>query len=330
MQLTSLFAATFKHYRDELGISQGEIAANAGLDRTYISQLERGIKSPTLTTLEKIAGCLNIDAQSLLRKPNEAKRPRFPSNYHVSDIRQIRVSRRNKPVRLDASIITRAVNIAHNLVDDFYASELDVASILGLRNLSAFIGELFAAAMVKAANKLLLSNPHQDGYPDLLLMDDYGIRKLRLVDGLTNSKAPFSPFAGGGIEVKATCGSVPTPAQCTKRGINRPDMGDSRIRVMTGYDWKAHHRETNNLVGILWDFIDRRPRIVAVFYSSDLSESDWGKIVQPKVDGGRTTSVSIMNRTGIEKMYRGWICVLNQSEYSGFLNKRNKSDLIPD
>ena len=98
---------------------------------------------------------------------------------------------------------------------------------------------------------------------------------------------------------------------------------------MKGYDWKAHHRETNNLVGVLWDFLERRPRIVAVFYSAKIQQRDWGKIVQPQAGGGKTTSVSIMARTGIEKMYKGWVCVLKEGGYSEFLNRRNRGDLIP-
>ncbi|MEK7730235.1 MAG: bsaAI, partial [Planctomycetota bacterium] len=60
----------------------------------------------------------------------------------------------------------------------------------------------------------------------------------RLYDRMKD-KMPFSPFAGGGIEVKATCGSVPTPAICRRRKKNRPGIGDSRIDCLMGYDWKA-------------------------------------------------------------------------------------------
>ena len=218
--------------------------------------------------------------------------------------------------------------MTHELIDDLYTVEIDVAAILGLRNLSAFIGELVGSAIVQTSDDRLKANPHQDGYPDLLLMDDRGRNAwTRLADRM-NEKAPFSPFANGGIEVKATCGTVPTPAVCRKKGIVRPDLGASRIGCLTGYDWKAHHRETNNLIGVLWDFIDRRPRIAAMFYCSELSSDDWGNIVHPRTGGGRTTSVSIMKRSGIRKMYNGWLCVLAEGGYREWLNKRNKDDLM--
>lgn len=44
--------------REDLRISQEKVAERAGVDRTYISILERGLKSPTVETLEKICAAL--------------------------------------------------------------------------------------------------------------------------------------------------------------------------------------------------------------------------------------------------------------------------------
>lgn len=232
---------------------------------------------------------------------------------------------------VDVLIFERALNDVHSVVDSITRDvPVDIFSILGMRNLSAFIGELFAKSLAKESGNRFIGNPHQDGYPDLLLMNNQGIQlfnEIRNRAGLRD-KAPFSPFPNGGLEIKATCGSVPTPEKCLKLGTEKPDMGDTRISVMRGYDWKAHHRETNNLVGILWDFIDGIPHIVAVFFGNNLTENDWGKIVQPKEGGGRTTSVSIMSRDGVNKMYQNWIAVKSDSRYIDFINKYNKGDCI--
>jgi transcriptional regulator with XRE-family HTH domain len=48
------FGKTLKNLRIRKGISQEEFSFNIGLHRTYISQLERGLKSPSLRTIEKI------------------------------------------------------------------------------------------------------------------------------------------------------------------------------------------------------------------------------------------------------------------------------------
>ena len=218
----------------------------------------------------------------------------------------------------------------NGIIDKIHDFDVDISAILGLRNLSAFIGELYVSCFEKEANELYLKNPHQDGYPDLLLLNEDGLYDIKKIkkNGQYQDKAPFSPFANGGIEVKATCGSVPTPARCVQLGKIKPGIGDQRIDLLTGYDWKAHHRETNNLIGLLWDFINHKPTVVALFFCSNLEETDWGKIIQPQKGGGRTTSVSIMPRSGVKKMYQNWKLVLDDERYIFFLNKYNKSNLV--
>jgi hypothetical protein len=94
------------------------------------------------------------------------------------------------------------------------------------------------------------------------------------------------------------------------------------LEWVTGYNWKAHHRETNNLIGLIWDFIDSKPTIVAIMYSEQLAEEDWGKTVTPKEGGGRTTSVSIMNKKGVAKMHTGLIAVIDDPKYTVPMLKR--------
>jgi transcriptional regulator with XRE-family HTH domain len=259
MALTEIFAIALKHYREAAGLSQEELASRAGLDRTYVSQLERALKSPTLTSIEKLSKCLGIEARMLLRDRKGMNTLRVPADYLMRDVEQVAFVRQSRSVQVPAVMLTSAINVAHELIDDMYAVELDIAKTLGMRNLNAFIGELLAASIVKTSGGLFRANPHQDGYPDLLLMDAAGKSAWERLEGRQNEKAPFSPFPGGGIEVKATCGSVPTPAVFARRKAKKPEIGDTRIGCLVGYDWKAHHRETNNLLGILWDFIAGRP-----------------------------------------------------------------------
>jgi len=259
--------------------------------------------------------------------------PQFPRAYLLAPHAEISIKRERTNIPLDQRTITTmlaAIDDAHATIDGFYSTGLDIARLLELRNLSAFLGAVYAAAIVKASGDTFVGNPHQDGYPDLLLMDAEGRRQWDRLAPRRQEKSPFSPFPGGGIEIKATCGSVPTPSKCAARDQRRPGLGDPRIGAMTGYDWKAHHRKTNNLLGIVWDFVAGRPRIVAVFYSSTLEEQDWGAIVMPKVGGGKTTSVSIMTKSGISKMYAGWLCVLRDGGYASFFNKKNRASLIPE
>ncbi len=219
--------------------------------------------------------------------------------------------------------IYEAMLLTHKTLDKFSEFEVDVFSLLGMRNLSAFVGETFVSSLARVSNGLLMKNPHQDGYPDLLLLDSKGKEILSILSEKMKEKEPFSPFINGGIEVKATCGVLPSAQYFTKHKLPKPDIYDQRISYLKGYDWKAHHRQTNNLIGIVWDFIDRRIRIVSIFFSSSLETEDWGKIVQPRDGGGRTTSVSIMTREGVKKMYNGNVVMIDDPQYIKFFETYN-------
>lgn len=57
-----------KSFRLNVGKTQEEIALDAGLDRTYISMLERGEASPTFMTLETLAKTLNVKISQIVMK----------------------------------------------------------------------------------------------------------------------------------------------------------------------------------------------------------------------------------------------------------------------
>jgi len=53
--------------RLELGFSQEKLGQISNLHRTYISLLERGLRSPTITTTIKVAKALNLNISELLK-----------------------------------------------------------------------------------------------------------------------------------------------------------------------------------------------------------------------------------------------------------------------
>ena len=55
-----------KRLRRERDLSQERFAFEASLHRTYISGVERGVRNPTVTVLEKIAIALKIPTAELL------------------------------------------------------------------------------------------------------------------------------------------------------------------------------------------------------------------------------------------------------------------------
>lgn len=52
--------------RKERGWSQEALADGAGLDRTYISGIERVVKNPTVTVVERVASALDCSLGDLL------------------------------------------------------------------------------------------------------------------------------------------------------------------------------------------------------------------------------------------------------------------------
>lgn len=48
---------------------------DAGVDRSYVGRLERGVENPTVETLDKLAAALQVTAAELLLVPKAGERP---------------------------------------------------------------------------------------------------------------------------------------------------------------------------------------------------------------------------------------------------------------
>jgi transcriptional regulator with XRE-family HTH domain len=55
-----------REYRERKEMSQEHLAEAAGLDRSFISLVERGIQSPNIVVLIKIAEVLQVPAAELI------------------------------------------------------------------------------------------------------------------------------------------------------------------------------------------------------------------------------------------------------------------------
>jgi transcriptional regulator with XRE-family HTH domain len=65
-KLSVRFGTVVRERRREIGLSQEQLALNANLDRSYLSEVERGLKSPTLETVEALALALDTVPSALL------------------------------------------------------------------------------------------------------------------------------------------------------------------------------------------------------------------------------------------------------------------------
>lgn len=70
--ISALFGEVLQRYRAGAGITQEELALRAGVDRTFVSRLERGVRQPTITTLINLAEALNVSAADLVRETERA------------------------------------------------------------------------------------------------------------------------------------------------------------------------------------------------------------------------------------------------------------------
>jgi len=66
-EITGATATRIRYYRNLKGVSQEELALRANLNPAYFGQVERGLKCPTVDTLNKIALALDIPLPELVR-----------------------------------------------------------------------------------------------------------------------------------------------------------------------------------------------------------------------------------------------------------------------
>ena len=64
--LVRKFGRIVRRRRQHTGVSQEALAEEAGLHRTYISLLERGLRNPSLTVVSKLARALETSMTSLV------------------------------------------------------------------------------------------------------------------------------------------------------------------------------------------------------------------------------------------------------------------------
>src|ERR1700730_11326050 len=59
MRAQALVARNLRRLRVKRNLSQEALAADAGIDRTYVSRLERGLENPTVALLEQLSDALS-------------------------------------------------------------------------------------------------------------------------------------------------------------------------------------------------------------------------------------------------------------------------------
>ncbi len=68
MNIREVFARNLRKARHSKGFSQEALAYEAGIDRTYVSALERGVYGATIDMVEKLAVVLDVEPSTLLQR----------------------------------------------------------------------------------------------------------------------------------------------------------------------------------------------------------------------------------------------------------------------
>jgi transcriptional regulator with XRE-family HTH domain len=75
MDLREVFATNLRRLRHAKGLSQDDLAYEAGVSRSYLSQLEKGEFHASLKIVAKLATVLEVEAAELLKTPLRRKKP---------------------------------------------------------------------------------------------------------------------------------------------------------------------------------------------------------------------------------------------------------------
>lgn len=79
--LSQAFAAELRDKRKAARLSQEELAELAGIHRTYVSLLERGVKNPTLHVLFRLASVLHVSPTDFIQAVSNRA-----SDYRAGDV----------------------------------------------------------------------------------------------------------------------------------------------------------------------------------------------------------------------------------------------------
>ncbi len=267
-------------------VSQEEFAARCGLDRTYISGIERGIRNVSFKNLYSIATNLGVPLHRLFGgiETNCTVDPDEQEVYLVNQAFTI-----NPGFEVNATHVTSAALSTATELENFPFS---LFRNIDLKSLSGIVGALFATCLAENAGAIV--NPIEKGHPDIIPLG-----------GKTATEEQLRNYPQG-LEIKCTVGNV----------LKGSDLGsgDERIENLTGITWQAHHREVRSLMGLIIDFSGsdagrgRYPMITGVFYTDRLVQDDWGQISGTT---GRNTKVTGMLVSGKQKIGSGWIILEN-------------------
>lgn len=272
-----------RELRTALGISQEELGFISNLDRTYISDIERGRRNISLMNIDSLARALGVDPGQLVSRV-ESRTLGPSASYMLREGFSIHCG-----FEVTGPMVLTAVG---RTAEELEALPFSLFTSIDLKALSGIVGALFATHIARQSGALV--NPIEKGHPDVVPSE-----------GINASETQLRNY-GTGLEIKCTVGGV------TKGSDLEP--GDRRLDSLSGITWQAHHQHVSSLMGLVIDFAGKQttrgqfPLITAVFFTDNLRVNDWGRISGTT---GRNTKVTGMLDSGKRKMGEGWVLILD-------------------
>ncbi len=66
MDVVQLLGVNVRHYRKLKDMTQERLALDAGMERSYVSDLERGMRNPSVRALGRLADALGVEPHVLI------------------------------------------------------------------------------------------------------------------------------------------------------------------------------------------------------------------------------------------------------------------------
>lgn len=80
MSVQRAFGEVLRECRNKADLSQEELAYRSGIDRTFVSLLERGLRQPSLSTILELAKVLGVPPGALVADVERRARRNRPPN----------------------------------------------------------------------------------------------------------------------------------------------------------------------------------------------------------------------------------------------------------
>jgi transcriptional regulator with XRE-family HTH domain len=74
----ALVAWNLRRLRVKMNISQEQLAVDASVDRTYVGGIERRVRNPTISVLDRLAAALGVDIAQFFVAPRTGSKQPIP------------------------------------------------------------------------------------------------------------------------------------------------------------------------------------------------------------------------------------------------------------